>query len=156
MITKERQQTIKGASAMVQYARYFKTEAPQNRPSGVVYKGEHCCLFYTGGKYGNYYLAKSDGGIYNHLYTSDNSDLGLTNGLAICKSLDLYDKDEVKKLFYPQKKSGFITGYFSAIASKIKKFHWNEKTAISWIIDYNEQILEKRSSLDVGEHFYFI
>ena len=157
MITAERAKTIKNASSLTQEKR-FKGARPRSAgPEGLVYKGEYASLWFSGGKWGCYYIAASAAWPNDYLLSSKTSvSLTLENGLAICKALDFYEKEEVKLLFYPEKNSGFITAYFSKAISLTKRYVNCEKELIKFYINYNEKILQQQKGMDRAQGFSFL
>lgn len=123
-------------------------------PAGLVYRGVYASLYFTGGADGCYYIVSS--GIQNYLFTSKtNRSLTVEKGLAICKALDMYEKDDVKLLFYPEKRAGFITDYFSVVLKKLRNHSDNERELMVSIIDYNELLIADRLMID-PEGFEFL
>lgn len=140
---------MKNASSLIQAERfreqYRSSFHPSPPPAGLVYKGLFASLYFTGGRCGTYYISCSKGGLDDYLFSSKtNTSLSLEKGLAICKALDFYEKDEVRKLYSPEKKTGFITSYFSRLISRLKGFIDNEKDLIAYCLSYNESILRQK------------
>ena len=125
-------------------------------PAGLVYRGVYASLYFTGGADGCYYIVSSGRDIQNYLFTSKNNrSLTVEKGLAICKALDMYEKDDVKLLFYPEKQAGFITDYFSVVLKKLRNHSDNESELMVSIIDYNELLIADRLMID-PEGFDFL
>lgn len=114
-------------------------------PAGLVYRGVYASLYFTGGADGCYYIVSSGRDIQNYLFTSKtNRSLTIEKGLAMVKALDMYEKDDVKLLFYPEKQAGFVTDYFSDLLNKLRNHSDNENELMVYIIDYNEALIADR------------